>query len=445
MSQTNQQPVLLAVSAPPFWHCGRTVKKASYAMLLALAPAAFMAVWHWGIPAARVMALAMVTGIATEALCQKIMGQDISVDDFSGAVSCLLFAFLLPANAPWWLVMLGAALAIGLGKMAFGGLGANAVNTALVGWAMLYVSWPALMDPNSMQLDTSFIDPLVRLKYFGAGAVSHIDLTDLLLGNQIGGLGASQAGALFIGGSYLAARGTIRWEIALSFFVGVFLTAALYNVIDAERFATPFFHLCTGSTFLGGFFLATEWASSPGRQIPMMLYGLIGGAMVIIIRVYGIYPDGVPFAILLINLERGSQKAASRAGLVLLLLVGGSTDATAKIFEELGQAPLKDTFLLITFVTALLLCMAVCIARRQSLTGADLLFGLLIGAPNYFSSRFLLLSLNDVPAVIAYPTYSVGTIVLIALLGVWLFHERLSRRQTLAMGMILAALALLNL
>ena len=150
-------------------------------------------------------------------------------------------------------------------------------------------------------------------------------------------------------------------------------------------------------------------------------------------------------AILLINLERGSQKAASRAGLVLLLLVGGSTDATAKIFEALGQAPLKDTFLLITFVTALLLCVAVCIARRQSLTGADLLFGLLIGAPNYFSSRFLLLSLNDVPAVIAYPTYSVGTIVLIALLGVWLFHERLSRRQTLAMGMILAALALLNL
>ena len=230
------------------------------------------------------------------------MGQDISVDDFSGAVSCLLFAFLLPANAPWWLVMLGAALAIGLGKMAFGGLGANAVNTALVGWAMLYVSWPALMDPNSMQLDTSFIDPLVRLKYFGAGAVSHIGLTDLLLGNQIGGLGASQAGALFIGGSYLAARGTIRWEIALSFFVGVFLTAALYNVIDAERFATPFFHLCAGSPSSAVFSSPRSGPAAPGRQIPMMLYGLIGGAMVIIIRVYGIYPDGVPFAILLINL-----------------------------------------------------------------------------------------------------------------------------------------------
>ena len=113
-----------------------------------------------------------------------------------------------------------------------------------------------------MQLDTSFIDPLVRLKYFGAGAVSHIDLTDLLLGNQIGGWRVA-GGALFIGGSYLAARGTIRWEIALSFFVGVFLTAALYNVIDAERFATPFFHLCTGSTFLGGF---SSPRSGPARR-----------------------------------------------------------------------------------------------------------------------------------------------------------------------------------
>ena len=301
MSQTNQQP-LLAVSAPPFWHCGRTVRNASLNMLLALAPAALMAVLHWGIPAARVMALAMLTGIVTEAVCQKLMGREISVDDLSGAVSCLLFAFLLPASAPWWLVMLGAALSISLGKMAFGGLGANPVNTALVGWAMLYVSWPALMDPNTMQLDTALIDPLVRLKYFGAEAVNHIDLTDLLLGNQIGGLGAAQAGALFLGGSYLAARGVIRWEIALSFFVGVFLVGALYNMIDPALYATPVFHLCTGSTLLGGFFLATEWASSPDRPLPMMLYGLLGGALVIIIRVYGVYPDGVPFAILLINL-----------------------------------------------------------------------------------------------------------------------------------------------
>ncbi|MEG1610177.1 MAG: RnfABCDGE type electron transport complex subunit D [Bilophila sp.] len=302
MPETNQQSVLLAVSAPPFWHCGRTVQKTSLAMLIALSPAAIMAVLHWGIPAARVMALALFTGIIVEALCQKMMGREISVDDLSGVVSCLLFSFLLPANAPWWLVMIGATLAISLGKMAFGGLGANPVNTALVGWAMLSVSWPALMDPNAMQLDTLWIDPLVRLKYFGAEAVAHTDIVDLVLGKQIGGLGAAQVGALFVGGSWLAARGVIRWEIALSFFVGVTLVAAVYNVIDPVTYASPLFHLCTGSTLLGGFFLATEAASSPGRQISMMLYGCIGGALVIVIRVYGIYPDGVPFAILLINL-----------------------------------------------------------------------------------------------------------------------------------------------
>ena len=163
-----------------------------------------------------------------------------------------------------------------------------------------------------------------------------------------------------------------------------------------------------------------------GALVPAAM--LICGERSFAVQRAGMFP-AFP-ALLPINLKRDSRKAAGRAGLVLLLLGGGSTDATAKLFEDLGQAPLKDTFLLITFVAALLLCVAVCIARRQPLTQAGLLFGMLIGAPDYFSSRFLLLSLNDVPAVIAYPIYSVGAIVLAALLAVWLFHERFSRRQT---------------
>ena len=245
--------------------------------------------------------------------------------------------------------------------------------------------------------------------------------------------------------------------LACNYLMCTVLAASFAGAVPLPREGVAFtvgLGLVSGAMYLGGFLLLQWNIARNGVVLSatfMKLGVLVPTAMAMLI--FGERPGAVQMAgmllaflaILLINLERGSQKAASRAGLVLLLLVGGSTDATAKIFEELGQAPLKDTFLLITFVTALLLCMAVCIARRQSLTGADLLFGLLIGAPNYFSSRFLLLSLNDVPAVIAYPTYSVGTIVLIALLGVWLFHERLSRRQTLAMGMILAALALLNL
>ncbi len=302
MANTTANSALLAVSAPPFWHCGRTIRSMNYTILLALVPAAAMAIWHWGLPAARVMALAMLTGLIVEALCQKIMGREISVDDFSGVITSLLFAFLLPAATPWWLVVVGVTLCITLGKMAFGGFGANPVNASLVGWALLYVSWPVLMDPNAMQLSTSFVDPLVQLKYFDATTAAQTSTMALLSGMQIGGLGAAQAIGLFIGGSFLALRGIIRWEISVSFFVGVLVTGAIFHSIDPHMYASPIFHMLTGSTLLGGFFFATEASSSPDRQIPMMLYGLLGGVLVIIIRVYGVHTDGVPFAILLINL-----------------------------------------------------------------------------------------------------------------------------------------------
>lgn len=100
--------VLLAMSAPPYWHSGRTIRKASLCMLAGLAPAVLSAVWNWGLPAARVMALCMATAVLTEALCQKVMGRELSIDDFTAVNSGLLLAFLLPAAAPWWLVMLGA-------------------------------------------------------------------------------------------------------------------------------------------------------------------------------------------------------------------------------------------------------------------------------------------------------------------------------------------------
>lgn len=109
-------------------------------------------------------------------------------------------------------------------------------------------------------------------------------------------------GALFLGGSFLAARGIIRWQIALGFFLGVVGLAALYNMLDPAVDASPFFHLCTGSVMLGGFFLATETANAPSRPLPMFIYGLMGGTLTIIIRKYGIYADGTPFAILLVNL-----------------------------------------------------------------------------------------------------------------------------------------------
>lgn len=302
MSSASSGSVLLAMSVPSFWHCGRTIRKYSLFTILCCLPAAAMAVWNWGLPALRVMSLSIAACVVAEALCEKIMGRQIEVDDFTAVYAGLIFAFLLPADAPWWLVILGAVICVTLGKMAFGGLGANPVSTPLVGWAVLAVSFPILMDPNAVQLSTDFVDPLVRLKFFGAAGADAIPLLDLIMGKQINGLGAGQVLGLFVGGSFLCATGTVRWQISLGFFLGVAALAAFFHMSDPAHNASAFFHLCTGSVMLGGFFMATEMGTTPLRPLPMFLYGLTGGLLVMIIRKYGVWIDGVPFAILLANM-----------------------------------------------------------------------------------------------------------------------------------------------
>lgn len=141
----------------------------------------------------------------------------------------------------------------------------------------------------------------------------------------------------------------------------------------------------------------------------------------------------------------GKQEAGSVAGLVVLMIAGGVTDSMAKIYEEVGDVSLKNHYLLFTFGVALVLCTALCVVKKQKLTAADALFGLAIGVPNYFSSWFLLRSLANVPAVVAYPTFSVGTIIVVAAAGVMLFREKISKRKAAALGVILVSLALLNL
>lgn len=297
-----QSSMLLAMSVPPYWHSGQTTQKRNLHILAALVPVVLMAAYNWGLPAVRVMAVCVGTSILAEALCQKAMKRDIEVDDFSAALSGLLLAFLLPAAAPLWLAALGCIVAVTLGKMLFGGLGANPVNTTIVGYLVLAVSFPLLTDPNFVQLGTDYLDPLARLKYLGAQAADTVSWQDLALGRQIGGLGASQAGALFLAGSYLAARGLIRWQIALGFFLGIASLATAYVLADPAQNVPPFFHILTGATLLGGFFLATDTANAPAWPLPMFLFGFLAGALVFILRKYSVHVDGVAYAILLMNL-----------------------------------------------------------------------------------------------------------------------------------------------
>ena len=179
-----------------------------------------------------------------------------------------------------------------------------------------------------------------------------------------------------------------------------------------------------------------------GVLVPTLLSILAFGEIPGVFQIAGII--AAISAILLIQ-GGGKQETGSVWGLVLLLLAGGGGDAMSKIFEELGPAALKDHFLLYTFLTALILCTALAIAKKQPFAWREALWGVLIGVPNYFSARFLLLSLRDVPAMIAYPSFSVGTIVLVTLIGVLCFREKLNRRKLIALSVILISLILLNL
>ena len=293
---------VFAVSSAPLWHCGRTTQKTMLHTLLALLPAAVMAVYRYGYDAAEVIAWAGLTAVITEAAVHKLMDQAPSCDDFTALVDGVLFAFLLPATLPLWMVVIGSALTVVLGRMVFGGYGGSPVCAPATGWAILAISWPDFMDLNGMLLSWDRVEPLSELKYFGVDAIASVTPTSLLLGENLGALGASQALAILFAGAYLISRGLLRWFIPVSFLAGVLLTGLLYNLIDPHVYASPVFHLLSGSTLTAAFFLMPYPSSSPAWRLPMLLYGFFGGALAIIIRAYGIYPDGVPFAVLLANL-----------------------------------------------------------------------------------------------------------------------------------------------
>ncbi len=295
-------PFSLTVSVPPHRHCGVTVRSRMLIILLAMVPAAAMAVTQYGIAGFRVMALSMATAVLTEIVCDKFMGRESQISDLHAMFVGLAFAFLLPASAPWWLVTIGSASSIILGKMMFGGLGGSPFCAPLIGWALCRISWPAFMDIDATMLTMDLVYPLAQLKNFGLQAVTATDAQALFLGKQLGGLGVVQIAGVLMGGLVLVMRKHISSIIPVGVIAGVIITAGLFNMIDPEVYAPPVFHLLTGSTIFGAFFLATDGPSSPNRQIPMLLFGMLVGIMIIIIRVYGIYPDGVPFAILLANL-----------------------------------------------------------------------------------------------------------------------------------------------
>lgn len=305
-----QQPSLvqkkLIVSHAPFLHSGHRITERSYHTMLAALPALLLGFYYYGMPAVGVVCLSISTAIIWELLFGLITRRRITIGDGNAALLGLLFALLVPATLPWWAVVSGTFIVIVIGKQIFGGIGSNAFNPLALAVAMMMVSWKDLFDFDAAllnyDLEFATVYPLIAAKYFGAAAVDAFSLTDLFMGRQLGGIGSTFGLGLAIGGIYLMLRGLIRWEISLTFLAGVYFTAFVFNSADPARFAGPAFHLLTGYTLIGAFFLATEDSSSPVNFIPMLIYGAAGGIMTVLIRNIGAWVDGVILAILVINL-----------------------------------------------------------------------------------------------------------------------------------------------
>jgi len=294
------------VSHAPFWHDGDSIGETNKNIMLAALPAILFGIIQFGMAALGVICLAISSAMAWEALFQFISKRSINIGDYNAAVIGMLTGMMLPATVPWWVVIIGTLVSVVLGQQLFGGIGANPFNPAVIGIAVLSLSWGNYFDFDAAllnyQFDFTALAPLGALSHQGSAVAELFSNQSLLMGNQMGAIGSVFGLGLIIGGIYLIIRGYIRWEICVSYIAGIVISAALFQMSNPEAYAGPLFHLFTGYTLLAVFFLAPESSSSPLNCIPMIIYGLMGGVMTILIRNIGVYADGTLYAILIINL-----------------------------------------------------------------------------------------------------------------------------------------------
>jgi len=294
------------VSHAPFWHDGDSIKTMNLNIMAAAIPATLFGVIQFGMAALGVICLSIASAMAWEALFSVAAKRPIVIHDYNAAVIGMLFGMMLPATVPWWAVITGTFVCIIVGQQIFGGIGGNPFNPTLIGVAILALSWQNIFNFDTALVNYQFtftaLDPLAALKHQGPGVVDMFPLYSLIMGNQVGAIGSVFGAGIILGGLYLIIRGYIRWEITMAYIAGIILTAWIFNITDPVKYATPLFHLLTGYTLLGAFFLTNETSSSPVNLIPMLIYGVIGGSLTILIRNIGAYADGTVYAILLINL-----------------------------------------------------------------------------------------------------------------------------------------------
>lgn len=288
------------VSGTPHVRSKESIQSIMRDVIIALVPATAAGIYYFGMSALILVIAAIVSAVAFEAICQKVMKKPVTVSDLSAVVTGLLLAMNLPAAAPIWVAIVGSAFAIIFGKQLFGGLGQNFINPALAGRAFLLASYPTEMTtwsvPNGLEVAdaATYATPLAQLK------AGHLDasLGELMLGQCGGTIGETCAIALIIGGVYLLYKHVISWKIPVIYIATV---AILFGVIGRHGVRMPLQEIMAGGVMLGGIFMATDYASSPVTPKGQIIFAVGAGLITYLIRTFGGYPEGVSYSILIMN------------------------------------------------------------------------------------------------------------------------------------------------
>ena len=291
----------LIVSSSPHLHKDESVRRIMWMVALSLLPAGVAGVYLFGASALRVIILAVFSALCSEAVLQALTKRKVTVLDGSAFLTGLLLAYNLPPQVPFWIPIIGSFFAIAIGKQAFGGLGQNIFNPALAGRVFLMASWPKYMTafPKPLAYDAlTAATPLAALKE--GKLTEFISYWDLFLGKRGGCLGEVCILALLLGAAFLLWKGYISWHISVTYIVTVGIFAYIFGG-KALFHGDWLFHLLSGGLILGAFFMATDYVTSPLTRKGQIIFGLGCGLITAVIRLWGGYPEGVSYAILMMN------------------------------------------------------------------------------------------------------------------------------------------------
>ena len=306
----------IIISASPHVHSARTSKKVMYDVLYALIPAFLVSIYVFGIRALILTSVAVISCIVFEYIIQKyLLKTEITITDGSALITGILLAFNLPTNLPIWMIIVGALIAIGVAKLSFGGLGYNIFNPALVGRVFLLVcfpvqmtSWPTAIE-NNLTLDAITGETTLGIIKEGlmyGETMSTISekipsAMELLLGITSGSAGEMSALALLLGGVFLIVRKVITWHIPVTIIVTMAIMTGVFWLVNPEMYASPLIHILSGGAILGAFYMATDLVTSPMTKKGMVIFSIGIAIITVVIRLFGAYPEGVSFAILIMN------------------------------------------------------------------------------------------------------------------------------------------------